>query len=184
MSLGMIAGYYRGRVDDMVTWVLTTLASIPALILLISGAVLFRPSPLTLAIFFGVISWTGVARLVRGQAFSLREREYVVAAYASGASGIRIMLRHIAPNVAPIVITITGIDVASVILTESALSYLGLGIQPPTPSWGNMLTNAGAYIFKAGRLVVPPGACITLTVLCLYIIGDGLRDALDPRLRR
>ncbi len=184
VAIGMIAGYYRGRIDDVVNWIITTLVSIPAVILLIAMAVLFRPSPVALAFFFGLISWTGVARLVRGQTFSLREREYVTAAYASGARDLRIMLRHIAPNLAPIIITITGIDVASVILTESALSYLGLGIQPPTPSWGNMLTNAGSYLFRAGWLVVPPGVCITLTVLCLYIIGDGLRDALDPRLRR
>lgn len=184
VAIGMLAGYYRGRIDDIINWVITTLVSIPSVILLIAVSVLFRPSPPALALFFGLISWTGVARLVRGQTFSLREREYVTAAYASGASNIRIMLRHIAPNTAPIIITITGIDIASVILTESALSYLGLGIQPPTPSWGSMLTNASSYLFKAGWLVIPPGLCITLTVFCLYIVGDGLRDILDPRLRR
>lgn len=183
ITLGIAAGYYRGLVDELVNWVITTMVSIPSIFLLLAVATLFRPSPLVLAIFFGLISWTGVARLVRGQTFSLREREYVMAAQALGAGAARIMLRHILPNVTPIVIVITGMDVAMVILGESALSYLGLGIQPPMPSWGNMLSNAGTYLFRAWWLVIGPGVCITLTVLCLYVIGDGLRDALDPRFR-
>jgi peptide/nickel transport system permease protein len=120
---------------------------------------------------------------VRGQTFSLREREFVIAAKTIGASTTRIMLKHILPNVAPLIIILAAIDVGGIILLESALSYLGLGITPPTPSWGNMLTNAASYFVRAPFLVISPGIMIFLTVLCLYLIGDGLRDALDPRLR-
>ncbi|HEY6203654.1 MAG TPA: ABC transporter permease [Candidatus Limnocylindria bacterium] len=181
--LGLVSGYKRGRIDDVVTWFITTLNSVPAIFLLIIFSALFTPGPLTLTIVIGALFWTGITNFVRGQTFALREREFVVAAVTVGASGWRIMLRHILPNVLPLIFVLTAIDVGSIILVESALSYLGLGIIPPTPSWGNMLTNASSYFNRAPWLVVPPGATIFLTVLCLYLIGDGLRDALDPRLK-
>ena len=131
----------------------------------------------------GLLFWTGITNFVRGQTFALREREFVTAARTVGATSSRIMMRHILPNVLPLIFVITAIDVGTIILAESALSYLGLGIIPPTPSWGNMLSNASAYFNRAPWLVFSPGALIFLTVLCLYLIGDGLRDALDPRLK-
>src|SRR5207245_10248249 len=118
-----------------------------------------------------------------GQAFGLRARECVSSARAMGARDRRIMVRHILPNVLPLIFVLAAIDVGAIILLESALSFLGLGILPPAPSWGNMLTNAVSYFVRAWWLVVSPGVMIFLTVLCLYLIGDGLRDALDPRLQ-
>jgi len=181
--LGLLAGYYRGRVDDLINWLITTLVSIPTIFLLLVISAFFKPSPLALALIFALVSWMGIARIMRGQVFALRERDFVLAARALGVGDRGIILNHILRNVVPIMIIVTGIDVGGVILAESALSYLGLGIQPPTPSWGNMLTNAQSYFFRAPWLVVGPGVMITATVLCLYIMGDGLRDALDPRLK-
>lgn len=183
VAVGLLAGYLRGRTDDLITWFITTLNSIPQLYLLLIFAGLFSPSPTTLIFVLGVIGWTGVANYVRGQTFAIREREYITAARVIGASQVRIMTRHVLPNVLPLIIILSAIDVGGIILVESALSYLGLGIMPPTPSWGNMLTNAAAYFVRAWWLVVSPGLMIFLTVLSLYLIGDGLRDALDPRLR-
>jgi peptide/nickel transport system permease protein len=181
--LGLVAGYQRGRIDDIITWFITTLNSVPAIFLLIIFSALFTPGPLTLTIVIGALFWTGITNFVRGQTFALREREFVTAARTIGATGWRIMFRHILPNVLPLIFVLSAIDVGSIILTESALSYLGLGIIPPTPSWGNMLTNAATYFNRAPWLVVSPGVVIFLTVLCLYLVGDGLRDALDPRLK-
>ena len=181
--LGLVAGYRRGRVDDVITWFITTLNSIPGIFLLIIFSALFTPGPLTLTIVIGALFWTGITNFVRGQTFALREREFVTAARTVGASDWRIIFRHILPNVLPIIFVLSAIDIGSIILLESALSYLGLGVIPPTPSWGNMLTNASSYFNRAPWLVVSPGAMIFLTVLCLYLVGDGLRDALDPRLR-
>ncbi len=181
--LGLAAGYFRGRVDDVITWFITTLNSIPTIFLLIIISALFAPGPLTLTIIIGTIFWTNITNFVRGQTFALREREFVTAARTVGASAWRIMFRHILPNVLPLIFVLTAIDVGTIILAESALSYLGLGIVPPTPSWGNMLSNAASYFNRAPWLVVSPGAMIFLTVLCLYLVGDGLRDALDPRLK-
>jgi peptide/nickel transport system permease protein len=181
--LGLVAGYFRGRVDDFITWFITTLNSIPTIFLLIIISALFAPGPLTLTIIIGTLFWTGITNFVRGQTFALREREFVIAARTVGATPWRIMFRHILPNVLPLIFVLTAIDVGTIILAESALSYLGLGIVPPTPSWGNMLTNAASYFNRAPWLVLSPGAMIFLTVLCLYLIGDGLRDALDPRLK-
>jgi peptide/nickel transport system permease protein len=181
--LGLVAGFYRGRVDDVITWFITTLNSVPTIFLLIIISALFTPGPVTLTIIIGALFWTGITNFVRGQTFALREREFVTAARTIGANGWRIMFRHILPNVLPLIFVLTAIDVGTIILAESALSYLGLGIMPPTPSWGNMLSNAAAYFNRAPWLVVSPGLMIFLTVLCLYLIGDGLRDALDPRLK-
>ena len=119
---------------------------------------------------------------MRGQTLSLREREFVAAGRVIGASHGRLMFRHLLPNVLPLVLVLSAIDVGGIVLYESALSFLGLGILPPTPSWGNMLSNAASNLTHGPWLVYAPGAAIFVTVLCLYLIGDGLRDALDPRL--
>jgi peptide/nickel transport system permease protein len=181
--IGLTAGYMRGRVDDLFTWFVTTLNSIPTIFLLLIFAALREPSPVTLTIVIGLLFWTGISLFVRGQTFALREREFVVAAKTIGARDARIMFKHVLPNILPLIIVLAAIDIGAIILVESALSYLGLGILPPTPSWGNLLTNATTYFVRAWWLVVAPGVMIFLTVLCLYLIGDGLRDALDPRLK-
>ncbi|HEY6959278.1 MAG TPA: ABC transporter permease [Candidatus Limnocylindria bacterium] len=183
VSIGLAAGYLRGRVDDLFTWFVTTLNSIPTLFLLLIFAAIWQPGPATLTVVIGLLFWTGISLFVRGQTFALREREFVIAAKTIGARDRRIMFRHILPNILPLIFVLAAIDVGGIILAESALSFLGLGILPPTPSWGNMLTGATQYFVRAPWLVYPPGAMIFLTVLCLYLIGDGLRDALDPRVR-
>jgi peptide/nickel transport system permease protein len=184
LVVGLTAGYARGWVDDVLQVVINTLLSIPAIPLLLIVAVLFSPSPAALVIILGVLRWPNASLFVRGQTFSLREREYVMAGRVAGASNTRIIAHHILPNVLPLVIVLTAIDVGTLILIESALSYLGLGVSPPTPSWGNMLTGATQDLSRGPWLVYAPGLAIFLTVLCLYLVGDGLRDALDPRLSR
>jgi len=183
LAVGVSAGYFRGRWDDIAVWLISTLNGIPTLYLLIIVGLLFRLDPISLVILIGLLGWTGEANLARGQTFAWRERDFVVAARTLGASPFRIMLRHIVPNILPLMIVTGMLTIGGVILAESALSYLGFGIQPPVPSWGNMLTGATGFYYKGPHLIVVPGIAISLTVLCLYLIGDGLRDALDPRLR-
>lgn len=183
ISLGLAAGYFRGVIDDLFTWFVTTLQSIPTIYLLLIIASIWEPGPVTLTVIIGALFWTGISLYCRGQTFALREREFVVAARTIGARDRRIMFNHILPNILPLIFVLAAIDIGGIILAESALSFLGLGILPPTPSWGNMLTGATNYFVRAPWLVYPPGAMIFLTVLCLYLIGDGLRDALDPRVR-
>ncbi|GAB4517545.1 MAG: ABC transporter permease [Anaerolineae bacterium] len=181
VSVGIITGYYGGLVDDFMLWLITTLTSIPQLILLVIIAATLSPGPETLILVLGFLGWTGTARLVRGETLSLREREFVVSARALGASDLRIMARHIAPNLLSIVIVTLAIDIGALMLAEAALSFLGLGVKPPTPTWGNMLSGAQQFFTRGPFLVVFPGLLITVTVLCLYVIGDGVRDAFDPR---
>jgi peptide/nickel transport system permease protein len=183
VPLGLASGYFRGSFDDFITWLITTLNGIPQIYLLLIIAALWRPGPLTLIVIIGFLNWTGITLYVRGQTISLREREYVTAARTVGATHRRIMFKHILPNCLPLIFILAAIDIGGIVLLESALSFLGLGILPPTPSWGNMLTNGASYFVRAWWLVVSPGVMIFLTVLCLYLIGDGLRDALDPRLK-
>jgi len=184
LSLGVTAGFVQGWFDDFVQFVISTLSSIPRIPLLLIVAVLFSPGPVTLVIILGLLTWPSASLFVRGQTLSLREREFVSAARVAGASNARIMLWHILPNILPLVFVLTAIDVGGLILLESGLSYLGFGISPPTPSWGNMLTRATQDLSRGPWLVYAPGVAIFVTVLCLYLIGDGLRDALDPRLNR
>jgi len=183
VTVGLAAGYFRGLVDDVFTLFVTTLNSIPTLFLLLIIAAIWQPGPFTLTVVIGALFWTGISLFTRGQTFALREREFVVAAKTIGARDRRIMFRHILPNILPLIFVLAAIDIGAIILAESALSFLGLGILPPTPSWGNMLTGATQYFVRAPFLVYPPGVMIFLTVLSLYLIGDGLRDALDPRIR-
>lgn len=180
VSLGLITGYYGGIVDDFMMWFITTLNSIPSLFLLLIVSSVLGPDPVNLVLVLGFLTWTGTMRLVRGETFSLREREFIVAARAMGASDIRVMASHILPNLISIVIITLAIDIGANILAEAGLSFLGFGIPTFIPSWGNMLTNAQSYFQRAPHLVILPGLLITVTVLCLYVIGDGLRDALDP----
>lgn len=183
VTMGLTAGYFRGRWDDFVVWLVSTINSIPTFFLLLIIGFMFRLNAVVLPLFLGALGWLGICNLTRGQTFALRERDYVTAARTVGASNVRIMFRHIFPNVIPLIIVIAMIDVGGLILTESALSFLGFGIQPPQPSWGNMLSDAPQFYFRGAHLIYFPGVLISVTVLCTYLIGDGLRDALDPRLR-
>ena len=188
--LGAIAGYYGGWVDYVIMRVTDVFLSIPLLPLLLVLTAIVAASSSKASLNFGVIvfligllSWPSVARLVRASFLSLREREFAEAARALGNNDGRIIFRHLLPNaVAPIIVQAT-LDVASVILTESVLSFLGFGIQPPTASWGNMLANAQSNIQSAWWAAVFPGLCILITVLAINYMGDGLRDALDPNQR-
>lgn len=185
VSIGLTAGYYQGGpfgiVDDLIMWFITTLNSIPTLMLLILLGAVLRPSITTLIMILTLISWSGTMRLVRGETLAHREREYVVSARAVGASPLRIMFVHILPNAFSVMVVSLALSIGTLILVESALSFLGLGVRPPTPSWGNMLTEAQSSFRQAAHLSVIPGLLIATTVLCFYIIGDGLRDAFDPQ---
>jgi peptide/nickel transport system permease protein len=179
---GMVAGYFGGWVDDVVNAAVQFVFNIPGLFVLILLAVLFRPDVLMLSLIFGFFFWPATARQVRGVVLSVRTLDYVTAARGLGASNARIMLRHILPNVANIVMVVAGLDVAAAILGESALSFLGFGVQVPLSSWGNMLSGSQDMFRKAPWLVYPPGAMIFATVLCVVLLADGLRDAFDPRI--
>lgn len=185
ITIGVSAAYFGGVVDDAVIWIINTLDAIPALFLLLVVGSLFQLSPLALTVLFALLGWPFISRLVRSQTYSMKEREFVLAARSIGATDAAIIGRHIVPNVFPVVIIATARSVGNLILAESALSFLGFGVQPPTSTWGTMLTKAQQFILlpEARHLVVAPGALIALTVLCLFIIGDGLRDAMDPHLR-
>jgi peptide/nickel transport system permease protein len=182
--IGLVAGYYGGLIDDIIIWFITTIVSIPSIFLLLILSAVFEPSPWILVLIFGLLGWMGASRLVRGEVFSVKSRDYVVAAQAVGARTWHLMFFHIFPNVLSIVIILMAIDAGTLILSETALSFLGLGVRPPDPSWGNILTDAQKYYTTAPHLIIIPGIAITITVLCFYLVGDGLRDALDPRSER
>ena len=181
--LGLIAGYYGGRADDVVNAVVQMVVNVPLLFIMIVLSVLIQPSVELLALLFGLFSWPSTTRQVRGLVLSLRNRDYVDAARVLGASDARILVRHVLPNVLSIVTVIAGFDVASAILGESVLSFLGFGVPVPLSSWGNMLSGSQETFRSAPWLVYPPGFMIFVTVLCVFLLADGLRDALDPRAR-
>jgi peptide/nickel transport system permease protein len=181
--LGLAAGYYGGWIDDLLQAIINVFNAIPFLPLLIVIGSLTKLEWWSLALVLALLGWTGASRQVRGLVLSIRQRDYVLAARTVGASNRRIMFQHILPNVFSIVLVIIGFDVAGAILTESALSFLSFGVQPPTATWGNMLSNSLSYTTKAPWLVFFPGLAITLTVLSVFLLGDGLRDAMDPRIR-
>lgn len=179
--VGALAGYYRAHIDTLLMRFTDIVLSIPLLPLVILLSGMTRPGLVLLVCIIGGLGWMGTARLVRGQFLSLREREYVEASRALGGSNNRIMFRHILPNaIGPIVVSTT-LAVGSGIMLESALSFLGMGVQPPTPTWGNLLNNASQWLSGAPWLAVFPGLMILVTVLSVNFLGDGLRDALDPR---
>jgi len=181
VTLGLLAGYYGRAVDDLISWGVNTLSAIPPLFLLLIAAAVWEPSTEVLVVALAALGWVGTSRLTRGEVLSLKERDYVLAARAVGASDFRIIVYHILPNVFSIVMVTMTIIAGNLILIESGLSYLGMGIQPPTPTWGNMLTDSRSYLVTGVHLIFMPGIMIMITVLCFYLVGDGLRDALDPR---
>jgi peptide/nickel transport system permease protein len=181
MSFGLITGYFGGIVDDFMNWVITTLDSIPTLYLLIMISAVLNPSADSLIILIALTSWTGITRLIRGQTLSIRNLDYILSARALGASPWRIMFSHIAPNLISVTAIVLARGIGNLMLAEATLSFLGLGVQPPQATWGNMLTGAQQYVRSGGvHLIFPPGLAIWITVLCLYVIGDGIRDAFDP----
>jgi peptide/nickel transport system permease protein len=182
--IGTLAAYYGGRVDEALMRFVDLMLNFPRFFLLLTLIALLRPSIWVIMAVIGFTGWMGLARLVRGEILSLREREFVQGARALGAPDARIMFRHILPNaLVPVLVSAT-LGVAAAILTESGLSFLGLGVQPPTPSWGNILIDGKANIEIAWWLSVFPGLAILVTVLAYNLLGEGLRDALDPRLRQ
>jgi peptide/nickel transport system permease protein len=182
--LGCLAGYYRGWMDAIVLRIIEVVLCFPALILIIAVMAFLPPRIINVMIVLGLIGWTGVARLVRGEFLKLREMDFVTAARASGLRDSRIMFRHMLPNaLAPVLVTAT-FGVAGAILTESALTFLGFGVPPPTASWGETLSQSQNYLHQwAWWLVVFPMLAIFLTVTAFNLVGEGLRDAMDPRLR-
>lgn len=181
---GAIAGFYGGTVETLIMRFVDAVLCFPSIFLLLALAAFVKPSLLTITVIIAVTAWMEVARIVHGQMRSLKEREFALAARAVGASNWYIIRRQLLPNaVAPIVVAAT-LNVANAILLESYISFLGYGIQPPTASWGNMLNNAQEYFSSAPWLAIFPGVMITLAVTSFNFVGDGLRDALDPRLGR
>jgi peptide/nickel transport system permease protein len=182
--LGAVSGYYGGRLDDILMRFVDMMLAIPTFFLILAVIALLKPSIWNIMVVIGVTSWMGVARLVRGQFLSLKEMDYVQAARSTGAGDIRIIFYHILPNaMAPVYVSAV-LGIAGAILLESSLSFLGLGVQPPTPSWGSILTSGKDNIEIAWWLSLFPGLAIFLTVLGYNLLGEGLRDALDPRLRQ
>ncbi len=179
--IGLLAGFYRGWIGTALMRLVDAVLCFPSIFLLLTLAALVSPSLATITLIIALTAWMEVARVVQGQVIALRERDFAVAAEAIGASDGYIMLRELLPNImAPIIVAAT-LNVARAILMESYISYLGYGIQPPAASWGNMLNNAQEYLETAPWLALLPGAVITLAVTSFNFIGDGLRDALDPR---
>lgn len=181
--IGATAGYFGGKVDTMLSRVVDTLMAFPLLALLVTLSALFAPSIVNVVIIIGVTVWASYARLVRADVMSLKEREFVLAARSVGVGDARIIGRHILPNIVGPVIVLASLDIGSIIILESALSFLGLGVRPPTPSWGGMLSAGRSLLRNAPHIAVAPGIAIMVTVLAFNLLGDGLRDALDPRQR-
>jgi peptide/nickel transport system permease protein len=181
--VGAIAGYYGRWLDAALMRFVDVMMCFPAFFLILTVIALLGPNIINVMIVIGITSWMGTARLVRAEFLSLKEREFVLAARSLGFSDRRIIFAHILPNaLAPVIVSAT-LGVAGAILLEAGLSFLGFGVQPPSPSWGNILTEGRTYIFDAWWLTLFPGLAILITVLAFNLVGEGLRDALDPRLR-
>jgi peptide/nickel transport system permease protein len=182
--LGALAGYYGRWVDNLIMRFVDIMLCFPTFFLILAVIALLEPNIWNIMIIIGITGWMGVARLVRAEFLSLKERDFTVAEKALGAKDFRIIFRHILPNaMAPILVSAT-LGVAGAILTESALSFLGIGVQPPTPSWGNILTAGKDNIEIAWWLSLYPGLAILMTVLGYNLLGEGIRDAIDPRLKQ
>lgn len=180
---GALAGYYGQWIDSLIMRFVDIMLCFPTFFLILAVIAFLQPSIWNIMIIIGLTSWMGVARLVRAEFLSLKERDFVLAAQAIGAKDARIIFRHILPNaISPVLVSAT-LGVAGAILTESALSFLGIGVQPPTPSWGNMLIAGKQTLGTAWWLSVFPGMAILVTVLGYNLLGEGLRDAMDPRIR-
>src|ERR687886_2656563 len=184
VPIGLAAGYYRGWIDPVISRLTDVLLAFPFLILAVGLAAILGPSLLNATLALGIGAVPGLIRIARGEALQLREEDYVRAAIANGATDVTILGRHILPNMLSTLIVQATITIPIAIVGEAVLSFLGLGVQPPTPSWGVMLEDAQSYLTQAPRLAVYPGLAIVLAALAFNLLGDGLRDVLDPRTTR
>ena len=182
--LGAIAGYFGGWADTIIMRICDILLAFPGILLAIAFVAVLGPSLNNVIIALSTIGWVGYARLVRGQVLKVREIEFVTAAKALGAQSFRVIFRHVLPNVINPVIVMATLGLAGAILSEAALSFLGLGVQPPTPSWGAMLSSGRQYLGLANHMAIFPGVAIMIAVMGLNFLGDGLIDALDPKYRK
>ncbi len=181
--LGLCAGYFGGRVDVFLSQMFDIFLAFPSLLLAIGISAVMPPGLASAMLAITLVGWAGFARLVRGITLSLKEQTYIEASRALGASAARILAKHILPNALPLVLVAGSLRVGGFILLEAALSFLGLGVQPPTPTWGSMISLNRAYIGSAPWMVIFPGLAISLTVISFNVLGDFLRDKLDPRLQ-
>lgn len=184
MGLGILSGYVGGRIDGLIMRVTDMALSFPGILLALLLAVSIGPSYWTVILALSILGWAGYTRMVRGEAMKIRQSDFVAQARVSGASGLRIMLRHIFPNIINSMIIMMTLSVGMIILMESTLSYLGVGVTAPTASWGSMVSDGRSYIDTAWWISVFPGICIALVVLAGNFLGDWIRDKLDPRLRQ
>jgi ABC-type dipeptide/oligopeptide/nickel transport system permease subunit len=182
--IGATAGYFGGKVDFVLSRLIDTLMAFPLLALLLTLSTVFGPSLRNVVIVIGCTVWASYARVVRAEVLSLKERDFILAARAAGATDRRIITRHLIPNALGPVIILASLAVGGIIILESALSFLGLGVQRPTASWGTMLSDGREYLRNYPHIAIAPGIAIALTVLAFNLVGDGLRDALDPRGKR
>jgi peptide/nickel transport system permease protein len=183
VTLGLISGYYGGRIDSIIMRLVDIMLAFPAIVLALAIAAALGPGLFNVMVALGVIGWSGYARLVRGQVLSVKENDYIEAVRATGASNARIIFRHVLPNVLAPVIVVATLGMAGALLAASALSFLGLGAQPPMPCWGAILADGRDFLRRAWWIATFPGVAIMVTVLGFNFMGDGLRDALDPRLK-
>ncbi len=184
VPIGLVAGYYRGWIDPVISRITDVLLAFPFLILAVGLAAILGPSLLNATLALGIGAVPGLIRIARGEALSLREEDYVRAAIANGGSDLTILGRHILPNMLSTLLVQATVTIPVAIVGEAVLSFLGLGVQPPTPSWGVMLEGAQSYLTQAPRLAVYPGLAIVLAALAFNLLGDGLRDILDPKTQR
>lgn len=183
VTLGLVSGYFGGIVDEIIMRIVDIMLCFPSFFLILAVIAFLEPSMMNIMIVIGLTSWTGLTRLVRAETLSLRERDFILATRLSGASKARILFMHILPNtLAPVLVSAT-LGIAGAILVESSLSFLGLGVQPPYPSWGNMLLDGKDVLSNAPWLSLFPGLAIFITVLGYNLLGESLRDILDPRLK-
>jgi peptide/nickel transport system permease protein len=184
VPIGLVAGYYRGRVDSVIARITDVLLAFPFLILAVGLAAILGPSLLNATLALGIAAIPGLVRIARGEALALREEDYVRAAVANGANDAVILTRHILPNMTSTLLVQATLTIPAAIIGEAVLSFLGLGVQPPTPSWGVMLNAAQPWLNEAPWLAVYPGLAIVIAALAFNLLGDGLRDVFDPKTER
>ena len=179
LTVGLISGYFRGVIDTALMAFVDLILAFPSLILAIGISVLMSPGMYTVVIAIAAVSWASFARLIRGHVLSIREMPYIEAARAIGCSNLRIVLLHVLPQCISLALVMAGMKLGGYILTEAALGFLGLGVQPPTATWGSMISSSRAYLSAAPWMVLPPGILIAVTALCFNLMGDSLRDGFD-----
>jgi peptide/nickel transport system permease protein len=184
VPIGIVAGYYRGWVDPVIARLTDVLLAFPFLVLAVGLAAILGPSLTNATLALGIGAVPGLIRIARGETLALREEDYVRAAVANGAGDVFILRRHVLPNMLSTLIVQATVTIPAAIIGEAVLSFLGLGVQPPTPSWGVMLSDAQSYVSQAPRLAIFPGIAIFICSLSFNLLGDGLRDVLDPRTTR